>query len=68
MSSAEVGKGKEMKQTLAVVFVLGIVIAATVGFLSLRGHSAVGGYVIVVGAVFILSIGAGMFLKSSRKN
>ncbi len=67
MPFPEFAKGSEMKPALVVVFTLLIVIAATVGFLAVRDSSTTASYVIVVAAVFVLSIGAGITLKASRR-
>lgn len=68
MPFPEFAKGSEMKPALVVTFTLLIVIAASVGFLAVRDTNTAAGYVIVVVAVFALSIGAGIALKVSRKS
>lgn len=68
MPSPELTNGSGMKPALVVTFTLLIVIAATVGFLAVRDTNTTAGYVIVVAAVFVLSIGAGIALKASRKS
>ncbi len=68
MPFPQLAKRSGTRPALVVTFTLLIVIASTVGLLALRDTSATASYVVVVAAVFVLSIGAGVAMKASRNS